>query len=86
MAILKERGDQYEVRIKRYPEGTYFDEYVKNGERDKSSAKKCDRYIIGESGVKYTIEVTLRNGFNFGKYDRVHVQLFFPGRKLRSVT
>jgi hypothetical protein len=81
MAVLTEESDQYEVRMKRFPEGTYFDEYVKTGERDKPTATECDRYIIGESGVKYTIEVTLRKGFNFGKFSQIRVMLFFPGSK-----
>jgi hypothetical protein len=81
MAILKCGNDEYEVRIKRYPEKTYFDEYVKTGDREKSSAIACDRYIIGEDGVRYTIEVTLKKGFTFGEFDRVQAQLFVSGHK-----
>ena len=69
MAILKCGNDEYEVRIKRYPEKTYFDEYVKTGDREKSSATSCDRYIVGEDGVRYTIEVTLKKGFTFGEFE-----------------
>ncbi|KAH7377948.1 hypothetical protein BKA64DRAFT_750362 [Cadophora sp. MPI-SDFR-AT-0126] len=81
MAILKDGDDTYEVRIKRYPDGTYFDEHIKVEEREKPGAEECTRYIVGEAGMRYTIEVTLRKGFDFGKDDRVQAQLFFPGIK-----
>jgi hypothetical protein len=81
MAILKSGNDECEIRIKRYPEKTYFDEYVKTKDREESSATSCDRYIIGEDGVKYTIEVTLKKGFRFGDYDVVQAQLFIPGQE-----
>jgi hypothetical protein len=81
MAILKSGNDEYEVRIKRYPEKTYFDEYVKTGDREKSSAISCDRYIIGEDGVRYTIEVTLRKGFDFEDFNIVQAQLCVPGQE-----
>jgi hypothetical protein len=81
MAILKSGGDEYEVRIKKYPEKTYFDEYIKTGDREEPSDTSCDRYIIGEDGVRYTIEVTLKKGFSFGNYDVVQAQLFIPGQE-----
>jgi hypothetical protein len=79
MAILKSGNDEYEVRIKRYPEKTYFDEYVKTGHREKSSATSCDRYIIGEDGVRYTIEVTLKKGFDFEDFKIVRAKLYILG-------
>lgn len=81
MAILKSGNDEYEVCFKRYPEKTYFDEYVKTGDREKSSATSCDRYIIGEDGVRYTIEVTLKKGFSFGEFDVVQALLFVSGQE-----
>ena len=81
MAILKSGNDEYEVRIKRYPEKTYFDEYVKTGDREESSATSCDRYIVGEDGVRYTIEVTLKKGFSFGDYEVVRARLYIPGHE-----
>jgi hypothetical protein len=53
MAILKSGNDEYEVRIKRYPEKTYFDEYIKTVEREKKAATTCKRYIVGGDGVRY---------------------------------
>lgn len=81
MAILKSGNDEYEVRIKRYPEKTYFDEYVKTGDREKSSATSCNRYIVGENGVRYTIEVTLKKGFSFGDFEFVRAKLYIPGEE-----
>lgn len=78
MAILKEGNDEYQVRIKRYPEKTYFDEYVKTNGREVPGSRRCDRYIVGEGGVRYTIEVTLKEGFDFGTYSQVQVQLGLP--------
>jgi hypothetical protein len=80
MAILKGGNEEYEVRIKRYPEKTYFDEYIKTGEREKTAATKCKRYIVGEDGVKYTIEVTLKKGFMFGEFHSVQAKLKVPGK------
>ncbi|KAH8755874.1 hypothetical protein F5882DRAFT_482007 [Hyaloscypha sp. PMI_1271] len=80
MAILKGGNDEYKVRIKRYPEKTYFDEYIKTGEREKTAATTCKRYIVGEDGVKYTIEVTLKKGFMFGEFHCVQAQLNVPGK------
>ena len=80
MAILKCGNEEYEVRIKRYPEKTYFDEYIKTGEREKTAATTCKRYIVGEGGVKYTIEVTLKKGFMFGEFHSVQAQLKVPGK------
>jgi len=75
MAILKDGTDEYEVRIKRYPDKTYFDEYVTLSEREEVKARKCDRYIVGEEGVTYSIEVTLKAGFNFGDFTCVRASV-----------
>jgi hypothetical protein len=81
MAILKNGNNEYEVRIKRYPEKTYFDEYVKTGDREEPWAMSCDRYIVGEDGVRYTIEVTLKKRFSFGDYEVVRAKLYIPGHE-----
>jgi hypothetical protein len=81
MAILSEGDDQYEVRIKRYPDKTYFDEHIKVGDREKPNAQSCERYIVGEEKITYTIELILHKGFNFGKYEFVRMQLWFHGQK-----
>ncbi|KAG4415213.1 hypothetical protein IFR04_011624 [Cadophora malorum] len=81
MAILTEHRDKYEVRIKRYPDGTYFDEYEATEPRGVNKDRivnRRNRYIVGEEGTTYTIEVTLHEGFDFGTYSDVHVQLFVP--------
>jgi hypothetical protein len=79
MAILSKEINQVEVRIRRHPENTYFDEYVKVGDREKTDATACDRYIIPEVGQMYTIEVTLKRGYNFGNTNAVRASLHLPG-------
>jgi hypothetical protein len=79
MAILSKEINQVEVRIRRHPENTYFDEYVKVGDREKADATSCDRYIIPEIGQMYTIEVTLKRGYNFGNSNAVKASLHLPG-------
>jgi hypothetical protein len=41
MAILKGGNDEYEVRIKRYPKRTYFEEIFKICDWEKLGAKEC---------------------------------------------
>ncbi|KAL2067799.1 hypothetical protein VTL71DRAFT_15895 [Oculimacula yallundae] len=64
MAIIEDGGNKYEVRIKRCDNGAYFD----------------DRYIVGEDGVEYTIELRLHKGFDFGEFTEVQAKLHIPGR------
>jgi len=79
MAILSQEFNQVEVRVRRHPQNTYFDEYVKVGDREKTNAASCDRYIVPEPGQMYTIEVTLKKGYHFGNWSRVGAGLFLPG-------
>jgi hypothetical protein len=81
MAILSQKLNQVEVRIRRHPQKTYFDEYVKVGDREKTNATSSDRYIIPEPGQMYTVEVTLKKGYHFGNWSRVSADLFLPGVK-----
>jgi hypothetical protein len=81
MAILRDGSNEYEIRIKRYPDGTYFDEYIKLDNREQQGGTACYRYIVGEDGVRYTIEVTLKEGFTFGNFDQVQVQLNVQGQE-----
>jgi len=81
MAILEEGEDEYEVTIKRHPAGTYFEEHIKIGDREKLGCLTRDRYIVSEAGMAYTIEVRLKKGFNFGVFCMVRAKLFFPGQK-----
>ncbi|KAE9374198.1 hypothetical protein N431DRAFT_464480 [Stipitochalara longipes BDJ] len=80
MAILKDGSNEYEVRIKRYPDKTYFDEYIETEDREQPGANSCSRYIMGEDGVKYTIEITLKKGFKFGEFSQVQAQLVLSGK------
>jgi hypothetical protein len=79
MAIFSEDGNQYEVRIKRIPQNTYFEEHVQVGDREKPGAIECDRYIVGELGQKYAVEITIKDSFRWGDYDRVAMSLNLPG-------
>ncbi len=78
MAILSNEINQVEVRIRRHPEKTYFNEYVKVGDREKTDATSCDRYTIPEPGQMYTIEVKLKRGYNFESSNRVKATLRLP--------
>jgi hypothetical protein len=79
MAILSKEMNQVEICIRRYPEKTYFDEYVKVGDREKKNATSCERYIIPEPGKIYEIKVTLRKGYQFGNCNSVMILLLLPG-------
>jgi len=81
MAILTDGTDQYEVRIKRQSDQTYFEEYVKSDAREDPRSQNCHRYIVGENGTIFTIELTLLQGFCFDSYESVRMKLFFPGQK-----
>ncbi len=78
---MNDGGDEFEVRIKGYPDGTYFDEYIKLDNREQQGGTARDRYNVGEDGVRYTIEVTLKEGFTFGNFDQVQVQLNVQGQE-----
>jgi hypothetical protein len=80
MAILTQDDNKVEVKIKRFPQGTDFNEYVKIGDREKRGATSCERYIIPEPGTKYAIEITLKKGYLFGPdCNCVKATLYLPG-------
>jgi hypothetical protein len=81
MVILTEDGNQYEVRIKRVPQNTYFKEHIKVGDREKPDAIQCDRYIVGEQDQQYAIEITIKKGFQWDNFGKVAMGLFLPGCK-----
>ncbi|KAI9649998.1 hypothetical protein NHQ30_000011 [Ciborinia camelliae] len=81
MAILNTTQGQVEVRIKRYPDHTYYDEYIKVERKEEELDDTRERYIVAEAGTTYYIEVTLKEDFNFGEYNHIQAALFFPGRK-----
>lgn len=79
MVILSDEGNEYEVRIIRRPQSTYFDEHVKVGDRLSPEATECERYIVGEPGQTYAVEVTIKKGFQWGKFDAIGAHLMFDG-------
>jgi hypothetical protein len=81
MAILTEGGNKCEVRIKRIPQNTYFKEHVKVGGREKPDAIQCDRYIVGEQGQKYTVQITIKKGFRWDNFEHVAIAVFLTGRR-----
>ncbi|KUJ20084.1 uncharacterized protein LY89DRAFT_731317 [Mollisia scopiformis] len=87
MAILKQGENEVEVRIKRDSDGACFEEYVKLGERDKLNGQECKRYIVGQPGETYSIEITLKQGYDFGTAKKVKALLYMPGsnRKVGAV-
>lgn len=79
MAIPSKETNQVEVRIKRYPQSTYFDKNVKAGDDEKRDASSCERYIAPEAGQMYTVETTLKKGYQFGNCKIVQAALYLPG-------
>jgi len=80
MAILNQDKNQVEVRIRREPEGSYFDEFVKIEGAPPPNVQTCEHYIVGEPGITYSIEVTLKAGYDFGKCKAVKAWLHTHGR------
>jgi hypothetical protein len=80
MTILRQGANLVEVRVKREPEGTYFDEHSKPGQHGIPNSKSCERYIAGEEGIACSIEVTLKKGYSFGNYNKVRANLYTHGR------
>lgn len=80
MAILSEGGNEYEVKIIRRPQDTYFTEHVKVGNLEKPDAESCERYIVAESGQRYAIEVTIKQGFRWGHFDEIDISMAFIER------
>lgn len=82
MAIINTEHGEIEVRIKRYPDDTYYEEYIKVEGKERHNDERRERYIIPEPGTTYYIEATLKKNFDFGGTDRgVEVALFFPGNE-----
>lgn len=67
MAILTQAENQIEVKIIRRPDNTYFDEHVDTEEPDIPDATGYVRYLVGEPGQNFGIEVKLKKGYNFGR-------------------
>ncbi|KAF7935425.1 uncharacterized protein EAE97_008332 [Botrytis byssoidea] len=80
MAILKTELGEVEVRIKRYPDDTYYDEYIKVEGKEKSTDIERERYIVAEPDTTFYIEVTLKEGFKIGKYSSIGAFVHLPDR------
>ncbi|TAQ89276.1 hypothetical protein B7494_g2409 [Chlorociboria aeruginascens] len=78
-ALQEIKGSEVDVRIKRYPEGSYYDEYVKIGDLEKPNATEFERYIVAEPGTMFEVEITLKKGFNFKQHDEALAVLEFLG-------
>ncbi|KAF5871091.1 uncharacterized protein Bfra_007604 [Botrytis fragariae] len=87
MAILNTSQGEVEVRIKRYPDDTYYDEHIKVERKELASDVIRTRYIIAEPDTLYYIEVTLKPGFDTGGYDAIDAKLYFsdPGEQISSI-
>ncbi|TEY54234.1 hypothetical protein BOTCAL_0240g00020 [Botryotinia calthae] len=77
MAILNTTQGEVEVRIKRYPDNTHYDEYIKVERKELASDTMRTRYIVAEPDTIYYIEVTLKAGFDFGGYEVIDAVLYF---------
>ena len=80
MAILSGTNDgsnEIEVRVKKWPENTCFEEHIKIGDREKANARSCERYIVPEAGKQYKIEIILKAGYQWD-FQQLRVELFFP--------
>ncbi|KUJ20085.1 uncharacterized protein LY89DRAFT_731318 [Mollisia scopiformis] len=79
MVVLQEDGNEYEIRVKRIPQNTYFDERQKFGDPEEVDATTADRYIVAEPGQMYAVEVTVKAGLKWGTYSHVRVSLRLAG-------
>ncbi|KAM0157348.1 hypothetical protein ACHAQE_005986 [Botrytis cinerea] len=75
---------EIEVRVKRHS-GTYYDEYIKLKPSEGSSNSHNERYIMVGYKDTYYIEVTLKEGFDFGKYDLVQAKMCVDGKEVSYV-
>ncbi|THV51411.1 hypothetical protein BGAL_0112g00330 [Botrytis galanthina] len=88
MAILKTELGEVEVRIKRYSDDTYYDEYIKVESKEKSTDIKRERYIVAEPDTTFYIEVILKEGFKMSKYSSIdaHVYVADTEENISSIT
>ncbi|KAF7944478.1 hypothetical protein EAE96_010869 [Botrytis aclada] len=81
MAILNTSQGEVEVRIKRYPEDTYYDEHIKVEGKERKTDTERERYIIAEPGTTYYMEIILKKGFKIGKYSTIDARVYLPDRE-----
>lgn len=88
MAILKTELGEVEVRIKRYPDDTYYDEYIKVESKEKSTDVRRERYIVAEPDTTFYIEVILKEGFKMSKYSSIEACVYVADTKedISSIT
>lgn len=77
MVVLSEDGNEYEVRVRRAPQGTYFDERIKFGDPWETKDLTADRYIVAEPGQEYAVEVIVKKGMKWGPYKQISATMFF---------
>jgi hypothetical protein len=72
-----------EVRLKKYPleNDSYFEEYVKVGDRDGMTNSKY-RYVIAEAESEYCIEVAVKAGFKLDENTHVLVEVFHKDQRI----
>ncbi|TGO39993.1 hypothetical protein BHYA_0044g00350 [Botrytis hyacinthi] len=74
MAIMSGIEGEVEVRVKKHP-GKYYAEYAKLEPNEGSPNPYDERYIMAEPKATYYVEVTLKEGFVFGKYDLIQAKM-----------
>ncbi|TGO09250.1 hypothetical protein BTUL_0174g00330 [Botrytis tulipae] len=81
MAIMSGIEGEIEVRVKKHP-GKYYDEYAKLEPSEGSPNPHDERYIMAEPKATYYVEVTLKEGFDFGKYDLIQAKMCMDGKEV----
>ncbi len=79
MAILTDNESEVEVQIIRHPDYTEFKEYVKIADREEDCSLVCERYIVSEPGLLFSVSIKLKEGFMFGCDTQVVVGLHVSG-------
>ncbi|TGO11703.1 hypothetical protein BPAE_0905g00020 [Botrytis paeoniae] len=81
MAIIAGIEGEIEVRVRRHL-GKYYDEYVKLEPSGGSPNPHNERYIMAEPKATYYVEVTLKEGFDFGKYDLIQANMCMDNKEV----
>ncbi|KAF7932188.1 hypothetical protein BELL_0358g00090 [Botrytis elliptica] len=81
MAIMSGIEGEIEVRVKKHP-GKYYDEYAKLKPSERSPNPHDERYIMAEPKATYYVEITLKEGFDFGKYDLIQAKMCMDGKEV----
>ncbi|KAF7886689.1 uncharacterized protein EAF02_003336 [Botrytis sinoallii] len=81
MAIMSGIEGEIEVRVKKHP-GKYYDEYAKLKPSEGSPNPHDEIYIMAEPKATYYVEITLKEGFDFGKYDLIQAKMCMDGKEV----